>query len=200
MDRAERGDVGVPPGDPYSFKLVDSGGMALNGADRAFWGHGSVRPASSRLIWILPPAYDERVRTLLKWIEEMSWPIAGVGVKKFLKTRERGAFISNADFRPRFHPTEPAFDWITFKQAQLTKDRTLQESIATYDPATTTLVFVFLLSKSGNSAGIWRTQLLVPASLQVKYHFAVDKVKASIGHGRYRLKLEYVSSTKTKNH
>jgi hypothetical protein len=69
--------------------------------------------------------------------------------------------IANADFRPPNSPNEPAFDWLTFDQLQVTRDRVLQESVAFYDPAVTTVVFVFLPSKTGNSVAMWRRRINV---------------------------------------
>jgi hypothetical protein len=60
------------------------------------------------------------------------------------------------------HPNQPAFDWLTFDELQLSMDRTLQESVAFYDPAVQVIVFVFLPSKSGNSVAIWRRKINVP--------------------------------------
>jgi hypothetical protein len=60
------------------------------------------------------------------------------------------------------HPNQPAFDWLTFDELQHSMDRTLQESVAFYDPAVQVMVFVFLPSKSGNSVAMWRRKVNVP--------------------------------------
>jgi hypothetical protein len=67
----------------------------------------------------------------------------------------------NADYLPPNGPNEPAFDWLSFDQLQATRDRVLQESVAFYDPGVTTIVFVFLPSKSGNSVAMWRRRITV---------------------------------------
>lgn len=46
-------------------------------------------------------------------------------------------------------------------------DRTLQESVAFYDPAVQVVVFVFLLSESGNSMAIWRRKINVPNNIRL---------------------------------
>lgn len=48
-------------------------------------------------------------------------------------------------------------------------DRTLQESLAFYDPSMQIVVFVFLLSKTHNSMAIWRRKLPLPENLRVAY-------------------------------
>jgi hypothetical protein len=94
-------------------------------------------------------------------------------VLKFLETGERGALITsvfpnlfqhvldksgtdmfanrNVMYRAKKSPLEPAFDYLTWPQANMTFDRTLQQSLAYYDPETQVVVFVFLLSESQNS-------------------------------------------------
>jgi hypothetical protein len=60
----------------------------------------------------------------------------------------------------------PAFDWLTFDDVVQTRDKTLQESIANYNPESQTLVFVFLLSESGNSLAMWMRKLCVPNAIR----------------------------------
>lgn len=48
-------------------------------------------------------------------------------------------------------------------------DRTLQESVASYDPAVQVLIFVFLPSKSGRSIAMWRRKIDVPDHLRLTY-------------------------------
>jgi hypothetical protein len=88
--------------------------------------------------------------------------------------------VANADFRPSQSPSEPAFDWITYSDAEKTKDRTLQESIAFYEPAMEVLVFVFLLSKSGNSMAMWRRKLIVPNNTRLTLGAQISQAKAGL--------------------
>ncbi len=83
---------------------------------------------------------------LFIWLH--AWKIA-----RFLETGDRGALVTNVEYRSKKMPRDPAFDWFTWAQANATLDRTLQQSLAYYDPEEHVLVFVFLLSKSGNSVG-----------------------------------------------
>ncbi|KAJ7047627.1 hypothetical protein C8F04DRAFT_15126 [Mycena alexandri] len=122
---------------------------------------GKSRLAKDRIHWMFPPNKDERVSSLLAWIEIMSYNLGAYGLHRFLQSRERGALIANADYRPPQSPNEPAFDWLTFDQLQATKDKVLQESVAFYDPAVICIVFVFLPSKSGNSVAMWRRKISV---------------------------------------
>ena len=75
---------------------------------------------------------------------------------------------------------EPAFDWLTYPDLQKTKDRTLQESVAFYDPTVRVIVFVFLPSKSGNSLAIWRRKIDVPPNVRLAYQAQVTQVIATL--------------------
>ncbi|KAJ7276114.1 hypothetical protein B0H12DRAFT_1005091 [Mycena haematopus] len=142
-----------------NVQFIDSKGMALQPVQQALFGR--TRKAKDRIHWMFPPNKDERVASLLAWIEVMSYNLGAYGLHRFLQSRERGALFANADYRPPNSPNEPAFDWLTFDQLQITRDRILQESVAFYDPSVTTLVFVFLPSKSGNSVAMWRRKIAV---------------------------------------
>lgn len=100
-------------------------------------------------------------------------------LQKFLQTGERGALITNADYRVGT-PAQPAFDWINMAQLQLTLDRILQESVALYDPSMQVIVFVFLLSNSGNSMAVWRRKLPVPESLRQAYEQDIMAAKENL--------------------
>ncbi|KAG8894592.1 hypothetical protein FRB99_001109, partial [Tulasnella sp. 403] len=159
-------------------RIGESGGRALVEARKAFY--GTHRPADERFYWTLPPNHDERVVYMLDWVYRKSWPLASLGVHKFLATRSLGALVVNVEYHESPTNPLPVVDWITFADAQRTLDKVLQESIATYDPATTTLVFAFLMSKSRNSIGIWRRKLPVPDDIQALYASAINKVKAEM--------------------
>ncbi|KAG8994310.1 hypothetical protein FRB94_009966 [Tulasnella sp. JGI-2019a] len=169
----------VPRPQPtHDARLQETGGLALKPAQRAMFGRH--RHATQRFFWTLEPNHDERVQNLLNWVAVMGWGLGNLGLNKFLQWRMRGALFANADFRPWKSPDEPAFDWLSFEECQNTLDRTLQESIATYDPSTTVLVFVFLVSKTGSSVGIWRRKVPIPPSLQLKHNLEIDSVKREI--------------------
>ncbi|KAJ7667747.1 hypothetical protein DFH06DRAFT_227776 [Mycena polygramma] len=142
-----------------NVQFVDSKGAALASVHQALF--GKTRMAKDRIHWMFSPNKDERVSSLLAWIEIMSYNLGAYGLHRFLQSRERGALFANADFRPSHSPNEPAFDWLTFDQLQGTRDRILQESVAFYDPAVTCIVFVLLPSKSGNSVAMWRRRITV---------------------------------------
>jgi hypothetical protein len=114
-----------------------------------------------------------------KWLTSYC-PFTLLQLHKFLQTRERGALIVNADYRPDKHPDEPAFDWLTFDQLQLTMDQILQESVAFYDPYVHVIVFVFLPSQSGNSMAIWRRKIAVPNNLRLAYQAHIKQAMAAL--------------------
>ena len=86
----------------------------------------------------------------------------------------------NADYISPQSPHEPMFDWVTIDQLRDTLDKILQESVALYDPAKQVIVFIFLLSKSGNSMAIWRRKIPVPEMLQAAYKNDIAEVKADL--------------------
>lgn len=86
----------------------------------------------------------------------------------------------SAEFRTAEKPNEPAFDWLTFDDLQLSMDRTLQESAAFYDPSMQVIVCVFLPSKSGNSMAIWRRKLHVPNSVRLMLQRDISRVVAGL--------------------
>ncbi|KIJ19990.1 hypothetical protein PAXINDRAFT_68257 [Paxillus involutus ATCC 200175] len=159
-------------------RFVESRGEALKGVQRAFY--GKSRKAADRFHWLFPPDKDERVSSLLNWIQEVSFGVAYFGLQKFLQTRERGALIVNADYRPVHSPNEPAFDWITWQQVQATMDRVLQESVGYYNPTSHVIVLVFLPSPSGNSVAMWRRKLPIPSDIRLAYQAQITQVIASL--------------------
>lgn len=177
------------------FQFVESRGEALKSVQRAFY--GEQRKAADRFHWLFPPEKDERVSYLLNWIRSMSFGIASFGVsraisplhpqflmlsqlQKFLQTRERGALIVNAAYRPVHSPSEPVFDWVPWNQIQLTRDRILQESVGYYNPAMHIIVFVILPSPSGNSVAIWRRKLPIPNNIRLAYQAQITQAMASL--------------------
>lgn len=57
---------------------LGSGGSALEAADRALY--SPQRPASERIHWMFSPEKDDRVASLLDWIQIMSYALAPLGV------------------------------------------------------------------------------------------------------------------------
>lgn len=98
---------------------------------------------------------------------------------KFLDTGVRGALFANAGYTEP-DPTDLALDWIPFHHMQSTLDRILQECAGVYDPAEEAIVFVFLLSKSGNSMAIWRERIPIPREMKHAYERDLDDVKAGL--------------------
>ncbi|KAF8592359.1 hypothetical protein K439DRAFT_1324126 [Ramaria rubella] len=166
-----------------TVQIVDSGGLALEEADRALFSH--QRPANQRIHWMFSPTKDERVSSLLDWIQAMSHALATVGLHKYLRSQKRGALMANADFRPWKSPNDPAFDWLTFDDVVDTHDKTLQESMAFYEPESQVLVFVFLLSPSGNSLAMWRRKLPVPNAVRSQHRAEITKLTSALAKRKY---------------
>lgn len=82
---------------------------------------------------------------------------------KFLQSRQRGALFTNARYYPG---QQPAFDWITLDDLK-TNDKTIRESVESYDPAVEVVVFVFLPLVTGNSVAMWMRKIDVPNSLEL---------------------------------
>ncbi|KAI0660963.1 hypothetical protein C8Q70DRAFT_755607 [Cubamyces menziesii] len=164
------------------LSFIDSRGAAIRPAERAFFNRG--RPAKERFRWGFNPDKDPRVGTLLRWIASTANGLATMGLQRFLETQEKGALFFNADYRVPAPtpgaPPQPAYDWITLDKLQRTLDATLQESVSLYDPAFQVIVFVFLLSPSGNSMALWRRKLNVPDSVRDAHHDDILAVKAEL--------------------
>ncbi|GJE83998.1 hypothetical protein PsYK624_000720 [Phanerochaete sordida] len=157
---------------------IESHGEGLKPATPALF-NSRKRFARERIYWGFNPDKDERVSSLLRWVQAMSHGIAVLGVQKFLETGQRGALFANADFQvstPDGGPKQPAFDWLTLQQIRPTMDRILQESVVCYKPMFQVIVFVFLLSKSGSSMAVWRRKIPVPESVRVPNHRDLEDV------------------------
>ncbi|KAF8528359.1 hypothetical protein BU17DRAFT_38156, partial [Hysterangium stoloniferum] len=142
------------------IKLQSPRSTSLQAADKALFGHG--RLASERIHWMFSPWKDERVAILMHWIQAMGHSLAILGVNKFIQSECRGALFVNADSRNWQSAEEPSVDWLSFEEVVSTYDHTLQESLAFYEPENQVLVFVLLLSPSGNSVAMWRRKIEVP--------------------------------------
>lgn len=101
-------------------------------------------------------------------------------MEKFLETGQRGALITNADYRTAGANSQPAFDWLTLSDLEKTRDRIFQESAVFYDPAFQVIVFVFLLSTTGNSMAVWRRRLNVPENLRSAHQQELLAAKAQL--------------------
>ncbi|KAH8830680.1 hypothetical protein DL96DRAFT_1593939 [Flagelloscypha sp. PMI_526] len=172
--------------DYTNVHFVQSKGEALAPVVDALFGT-HLRLAKDRFHWLFSPNKDPRVSSLLDWIQTMAYGLGSYGLEQFLRTRERGALFTNADFHMKEHPKMPVFDWLTFDDVQKTKDRILQESVAFYDPAVQVIVFVFLPSKTGNSIAIWRRKIAVPNNTRLIYQREIAIAKSGL-----RRDLEYV--------
>ncbi|RDB23193.1 hypothetical protein Hypma_009617 [Hypsizygus marmoreus] len=173
--------TGVPPNKMNEYtniQLLESRGAAFRPVQNAIF--GKARKAKDRIHWMFSPNKDERVSSLLAWIQHMEYNLGSFGLHKFLQSRERGALFSNAAFRLDKYPNQPVFDWLTFDQLQLTRDRILQESLISCDPGMQVVVFVFLPSPSGNSVAMWRRKILVPNNTRLRFQQEIALAKAGL--------------------
>jgi len=171
----------------------ESQGDAIRPAQRALYGKN--RPTKERIHWMFSPDRDERVSSLLRWVGAMSPGLAAMGLQKFLHEGQRGALIANADFRIGAHgyPSQPAFDWISIDALQPTLDRIFQESVVCYNPAFQVVVFVFLLSRSGNSMAVWRKKVPIPDNLRRANEEHIQRVMQTLDP-KYRVYVDELSS------
>ncbi|KAF5369939.1 hypothetical protein D9758_001293 [Tetrapyrgos nigripes] len=151
-----------------NIEFHDSGGAALAPVEPALFGR--ARKAQDRLHWMFPADKDERVDSLINWIQTLH---------RFLQSRERGALFTNAAYRLPGE-NEPAFDWLTFDQLQATRDKIIQESVAMYDPSKQVIVFVFLPSPSGKSVAIWRRRINVPNNTRLMLQAEINQCLAAL--------------------
>ncbi|KAF9534908.1 hypothetical protein CPB83DRAFT_755141 [Crepidotus variabilis] len=176
--QAQQGITTTIINDASYVRFVESSGAGLAFVSNALF--GNARLARERVHWLFPSNKDQRVAGMLAWVQKMSFNLGTYGLLKFLENRERGGLFVNAAFRMRQHPQEPAFDFLTFDQLQATMDKTLQESVAFYDPSEFAMVFIFLPSQTGNSVAIWRRKINVPDSARRKYRPEIDAIKRTL--------------------
>ncbi|CAE6400263.1 unnamed protein product [Rhizoctonia solani] len=160
-----------PPG-----TIIESSGEGIMRAERALYAELSTRPVDERIYWTMPPDHDERVRNRIRDVDKASRELALYGLDMYLALGVKGAIMTNAGYHAPEWPDSPAYDWITFDDARTTGDKVLQESIAFADPSKTTLVFIFLMSRSGESMAIWRRKFTVPPSEQLRRNLELRKV------------------------
>lgn len=92
--------------------------------------------------------------------------------------------ITNADYRVSGGPgglTQPSFDWVPLEQLRWTYDKVLQESVVCYKPSSQVVVFIFLLSKTGNSMAMWRRKLTVPETVRAANKDAIRSAIEGMG-------------------
>ncbi|CEL57844.1 hypothetical protein RSOLAG1IB_02588 [Rhizoctonia solani AG-1 IB] len=170
-DAAYKPQVLPPPG-----TIIESSGEGIMRAERALYAELSTRPVDERIYWTMPPDHDERVRNRIRDADKASRELALYGLDMYLALGVKGAIMTNAGYHAPEWPDSPAYDWITFDDARKTGDKVLQESIAFSDPSKTTLVFIFLMSRSGESMAIWRRKFTVPPSEQLRRNLELRKV------------------------
>ena len=53
----------------------------------------------------------------------------------------------------------------------------MQEAVALYDPGVQVIVYVFLLSKTGNSLAVWKRKLKIPEDVQEVHAEDIEMTK-----------------------
>lgn len=150
---------------------------------------GRHRLSSQRIHWIFSPTHDQFVRDTMVFIQDpqVKQELAEIGLQHFLMTREPGCFFVNAAYRLPDRPHTPAFDWLRYQEVQETYDRTIQRSLMYYDPADFVIVFVFLVSRTGNSMACWRRRIPIPPQTKAPYRSEIAKIKAEMKTREYRI-------------
>ncbi|CAE6401687.1 unnamed protein product [Rhizoctonia solani] len=144
-------------------EIVESGGNALSEAQDALT--NTKRPVWTRVLWTVPLEHDHAAQMVLskfthnEVVEEMSV----LAIRNYLST-ERGAFFCNVD-RNANSSRALEVDWITFRDTQKTRDKTLQREVLRNEPALSVLVYVFRISPNKRSVAIWRRKIDIPATI-----------------------------------
>ncbi|CAE7144418.1 unnamed protein product [Rhizoctonia solani] len=143
--------------------IVESGGSALSEAQDALT--NSRRPVWTRILWTVPlEHYPVAQRVLAKITHRDAVDrLSVLAIQNYLST-ERGAFFCNADRNTgNSHVLE--VDWITFRDTQKTRDKTLQREVLRNEPALSVLVYIFRISSDKRSIAIWRRKINMPATI-----------------------------------
>ena len=78
-----------------------------------------------------------------------------------------------------------------------TCDRIFQESVVTYKPNLQVVVFVFLLSASGNSMAVWRRKVTIPEGVRLANKDTITHVMEDLPRDQVVYVDEYVASFTT---
>ncbi|EJD53778.1 hypothetical protein AURDEDRAFT_180191 [Auricularia subglabra TFB-10046 SS5] len=170
-----------------SFAVSDTEGYALLDARNALFGRH--RPSIQRIHWAFPPHHDDHVRQVMEYIQQPSVKpeLTAIALKQYIAHREPGCFFVNATYRLPDRPHTPGFDWLTLSQLAHTYDRIIQQSLLYYQPTEFALVFIFLVSASGNSIACWRRKLPVPYEQQQEYGRAVKQVQREFTNQQHQI-------------
>ncbi|CAE6449319.1 unnamed protein product [Rhizoctonia solani] len=159
--------VGFSSPDPHSARsqveIVESGGSALSEAQDAFT--NSKRAVWTRILWTVPLEYDPAAQRVLSTIthKDTAEGLSLLAIRSYLAT-ERGAFFCNVD-RNTSDSRTLTVDWITFRDTQKTRDKTLQREVLRNEPALFVLVYAFRILPDKRSVALWRRKIDIPASI-----------------------------------
>ena len=62
-----------------NVKFIDSRGVALDVVKNAFFGR--TRKAKERIYWGFSPEKDERVSSVISWVQTVNYPLGSYGVR-----------------------------------------------------------------------------------------------------------------------
>ncbi|KEP50990.1 Asp domain protein [Rhizoctonia solani 123E] len=146
-----------------SIEIVESGGSALSEAQDALT--NDRRPVWTRILWTVPLEHNPAAQLVLSKIacREVVEGLSVLAIRRYLST-ERGAFFCNVD-RNASDNRALEVDWITFRDTQKTRDKTLQREVFRNEPALSVLVYVFRTSPDKRSIAIWRRKIDMPATI-----------------------------------
>ncbi|KAG9124201.1 hypothetical protein FRC07_012433 [Ceratobasidium sp. 392] len=170
--------------------IAESGGAALVDAQEAFI--DSTRAVWTRIVWSLPSEHDMRVLEILERIgrREIRDELVRLGVDRYLQTG-RGAIFCNAGYNAGSELL--AVDWVTFRDAQMTRDKLLQQDVLLNDPASSVLVYVFRLASDRRWIALWRQRIRLPSEVTASQSNAISRQKKLLAEQEqdYVIKISY---------
>lgn len=168
-----------------AFAVTTTEKTALEEAKYALF--GPHRPSIQRIHWAFPPHQDHSVREVMAFIQdpEVKRELTSIALNQYVTYRQPGCFLVNATWRNEDRPNTPGFDWMTLSELADTHDRIIQQSLLYYQPLEFALVFVFLLSQSGNSIACWRRKLEISGPLKAQYQREVKLVQRELAQQQH---------------
>ncbi|CAE6482872.1 unnamed protein product [Rhizoctonia solani] len=144
-------------------EIIESGGSALSDAQDALT--NAKRPAWTRILWTVPLEHDPAAQLVLSKVTHRGAveALSLLAIRSYLST-ERGAFFCNID-RNANDSRALEVDWITFRDTQKTRDKTLQREVLKNEPALSVLIYVFRTLPGKRSVAIWRRKIDIPATI-----------------------------------
>ncbi|KZW04035.1 hypothetical protein EXIGLDRAFT_12460 [Exidia glandulosa HHB12029] len=196
-----------------AFAVASSEGQGIQDAWTALYGRH--RPSIGRIHWMFSPNHDQSVQEVMHFIQDtqVKAELTEIALQQFIQHREPGCFFVNASYRLPHRPHTPGFDWLRYADVvcaippvvirfwtanaplSQTCDRTIQQSLMYYDPGEFALVFVFLVSETGNSMACWRRRIPIPQQMTARHRSEIAKIKAEMKKRNYKIYVDSPADT-----